>query len=66
MRFIQGPVKDYFLEYQDLRVALALILASGILFLVLSLVGTCGANMKNEGTGFYLKKQACKIEFPEN
>ena len=55
MRFIQGPVKDYFLEYQDLRVALALILASGILFLVLSLVGTCGASMKNEGTGFYLK-----------
>lgn len=46
--------------------ALALILASGILFLVLSLVGTCGANMKNEGQGFYLKSQAYEIKFEKN
>ena len=48
MRFIEGPVKEYFLEYPQLKMALTIILACGVLFLVLSLVGTCGANMKNE------------------
>lgn len=48
MRFIEGPVKEYFLEYPLLKMALTIILACGVLFLVLSLVGTCGANMKNE------------------
>ena len=28
--------------------ALTILLSSGVIFLVLSLVGTCGANMKNE------------------
>ena len=48
LRYIEGPVREYFLEYQPLKMALTIILACGVLFLVLSLVGTCGANMKNE------------------
>ena len=31
-----------------LKMALTIILSCGVIFLVLSLVGTCGANMKNE------------------
>ena len=48
MRFIEGPVKEYFLVYPQLKMALTILLSSGVIFLVLSLVGTCGANMKNE------------------
>ena len=41
-------LKEYFLVYPQLKMALTILLSSGVIFLVLSLVGTCGANMKNE------------------
>ena len=38
----------HFIKLKKLKMALTIILSCGVIFLVLSLVGTCGANMKNE------------------
>ena len=39
---------SFYKTENKLKMALTIILSCGVIFLVLSLVGTCGANMKNE------------------
>lgn len=48
LRFIDTAVKVYYSNFQTLEVTLYVMLAAGVLFLVVALIGTCGANMKNK------------------
>lgn len=47
LRFIDLAVKRFFSDFLTLEVSLYVMLAAGVLFLVVALIGTCGANMKN-------------------
>lgn len=47
LRFIDPAIKKYYSDFQSLEVGLYIMLAAGVLFLVVALIGTCGANMKN-------------------
>ena len=46
-RFIDEAVKKFFYDFQALEIGLYVLLCAGVLFLVVALIGTCGANMKN-------------------
>ena len=48
LRFIDTEVKNYYVSFQILEITLYVMLAAGVLFLVIALIGTCGANMKNK------------------
>ena len=46
--YIFNNFGSFYKTKNKLKMALTIILSCGVIFLVLSLVGTCGANMKNE------------------
>lgn len=48
LRFVNESIKKFFSDFQTLEIGLYVMLAAGILFLVIALLGTCGANMKNQ------------------